>query len=95
MNDNKEEDMIIRMAEKYSPNIYTLPTVLAKKKDMIVEMTEKYSPNIYNALPVVLARGRGVYVWDIGGRRYFDCLAGYSSMNQGHRHPRIVKAAKD
>ena len=45
----------------------------------------------YHPLPVVLARGRGVSVWDVEGREYQDWLAGYSAVNQGHAHPRIVR----
>ena len=55
---------------------------------------EKYSANNYHPLPVVLERGQGVWVWDVEGNRYLDCLAAYSAVNQGHRHPAIVKAAK-
>lgn len=46
----------------------------------------------YEPLDVVLTRGEGVYVWDVEGRRYLDCLSGYSAVNQGHCHPRILKA---
>src|SRR5215216_343758 len=53
---------------------------------------ERYSANNYHPLPVVLTRGEGVYVWDVDGRRYFDMLSGYSALNQGHSHPRLVRA---
>jgi ornithine--oxo-acid transaminase len=43
-------------------------------------------------LPVVIARGEGVWVWDVEGRKYLDCISAYSSLNQGHRHPKIVAA---
>ena len=46
----------------------------------------------YNPLDVVLTRGEGVYVWDVEGRRYLDCLAAYSAVNQGHCHPKILSA---
>ncbi|HEY2010659.1 MAG TPA: ornithine--oxo-acid transaminase [Rhizomicrobium sp.] len=46
----------------------------------------------YKPLDVVLTRGEGVYVWDVDGRRYLDCLSAYSAVNQGHCHPRILKA---
>ncbi len=55
---------------------------------------EKYGANNYHPLPVVLERGQGAWVWDVAGNRYLDCLAAYSAVNQGHRHPAIVKAAK-
>lgn len=53
---------------------------------------DRYSAHNYHPLPVVLARGEGVYVWDVEGRRYFDMLSGYSALNQGHSHPRLVRA---
>ena len=46
----------------------------------------------YGPLPVVIERGERIYVWDVEGRRYYDFLAGYSSTNQGHCHPKIVDA---
>ncbi len=55
---------------------------------------EKYGANNYHPLSVVLERGQGAWVWDVEGNRYLDCLAAYSAVNQGHRHPAIVKAAK-
>ena len=56
---------------------------------------EKYGAHNYHPLPVVLDRGNGVYVWDVEGRKYFDFLSAYSAVNQGHCHPRIVRALKD
>jgi ornithine--oxo-acid transaminase len=55
-------------------------------------LEEKYGAHNYHPLPVVLERGEGVHVWDVEGRRYFDFLSGYSAVNQGHCHPRIVAA---
>lgn len=57
-----------------------------------MEREEKFGAHNYHPLPVVLERGEGVYVWDVEGRRYFDFLAAYSAVNQGHCHPRIVGA---
>ncbi len=53
---------------------------------------EQYGAHNYHPLPVVLEKGEGVFVWDVEGKRYFDFLAAYSAVNQGHCHPRIVKA---
>jgi ornithine--oxo-acid transaminase len=58
----------------------------------VIEEAERVSAPNYSPLPVVLARGEGVWVWDVEGRRYLDCISAYSSLNQGHRHPRIVAA---
>ncbi len=54
-----------------------------------------YSARNYAPLDVVLARGAGVWVWDVAGNKYLDCLAAYGALNQGHNHPRLVKALID
>lgn len=66
------------------------PTALSDLSRHYLEMEEKYGAHNYHPLPVVLNRGSGVYVWDVDGKRYFDCLSGYSAVNQGHCHPRII-----
>lgn len=63
-------------------------------KDAIA-LEDKYGAHNYHPLPVVLSRGEGVYVWDVEGKKYFDFLSAYSAVNQGHCHPKIVKALKD
>jgi len=55
---------------------------------------DRYSAHNYHPLPLVLERGEGAWVWDVEGKKYLDCLAAYSAVNQGHRHPAIVAAAK-
>jgi len=60
-------------------------------KDFIA-LEERYGAHNYHPLDVVLTRGEGVWVWDVEGRRYLDCLAAYSAVNQGHNHPKIVAA---
>ncbi|MGN6495221.1 MAG: ornithine--oxo-acid transaminase [Agriterribacter sp.] len=55
-------------------------------------LEEKYGAHNYHPLPVVLERGKGVFVWDVDEKRYYDFLSGYSAVNQGHCHPRLVKA---
>src|SRR5690606_39096680 len=57
-----------------------------------IERELAYSAHNYHPLPVVLERGQSVYVWDVEGKRYFDFLSGYSAVNQGHCHPKIVAA---
>ena len=57
-----------------------------------INLENQYGAHNYHPLPVVLARGEGVYVWDVEGKRYYDFLSAYSSVNQGHCHPRIVNA---
>ena len=57
-----------------------------------MELEEKYGAHNYHPLPVVLAKGEGVYLWDPEGNRYYDFLSAYSAVNQGHCHPRIINA---
>lgn len=57
-----------------------------------IELEEKYGAHNYHPLPVVLHKGSGVHVWDVEGKRYYDFLSGYSAVNQGHCHPRIITA---
>jgi len=65
------------------------------RTEQFLTEVKKYSANNYKPLPVVLEKGDGAWVWDVDGKKYLDCLSGYSALNQGHRHPAIVKAAKD
>lgn len=57
-----------------------------------MERESKYGAHNYHPLPVVLERGQGVYLWDVEGKRYYDFLSAYSAVNQGHCHPKIIKA---
>lgn len=57
-----------------------------------IELEDKYGAHNYHPLPVVLAKGEGVFLWDVEGKRYFDFLSAYSAVNQGHCHPRIKDA---
>lgn len=60
-----------------------------------ITQEERYGAHNYHPLPVVLAKGEGAFVWDVDGKRYFDFLSAYSAVNQGHCHPKIVKALCD
>jgi len=60
-----------------------------------IHLEHKYSAHNYHPLPVVLAKGEGVFVWDPEGKKYFDFLSAYSAVNQGHSHPRLLKAMFD
>lgn len=57
-----------------------------------IALEDEYGAKNYHPLDVVLARGQGIWVWDVEGRRYLDCLSAYSAVNQGHCHPKIVRA---
>ncbi len=62
------------------------------KSSNLMELEDNYGAHNYHPIPVVLERGEGVYVWDVNEKKYFDFLAAYSAVNQGHCHPRIIKA---
>ena len=55
-------------------------------------LEDRYGAHNYHPLPVVLTKGKGVFVWDVEGKKYFDFLSAYSAVNQGHCHPKIVGA---
>ena len=59
-----------------------------------IALEDKYGAHNYHPLPVVLAKGEGVFVWDTDGKKYYDFLSAYSAVNQGHCHPKIVDALK-
>ena len=56
------------------------------------ELEEQFGAHNYHPIPVVLNRGKGVYVWDVDDKQYYDFLSGYSAVNQGHCHPKIVQS---
>ncbi len=67
----------------------TTPPVKARG---LIDVEDRFGAHNYHPLDVVLTRGEGCHVWDVEGRKYLDCLAAYSAVNQGHNHPRIVDA---
>jgi ornithine--oxo-acid transaminase len=69
----------------------TTSTEISLSKTFI-HLENKHGAHNYHPLPVVLARGKGVYVWDVEGKKYFDFLSAYSAVNQGHCHPKIIEA---
>ena len=60
-----------------------------KTSQMAMDLEDKYGAHNYHPLPVVLAKAKGVYMWDVEGKHYFDFLSAYSAVNQGHCHPKI------
>ncbi|MFX3624444.1 MAG: ornithine--oxo-acid transaminase [Ectobacillus sp.] len=65
------------------------------QSNRIIEQTNQYGANNYHPLPVVISKAQGVWVYDPEGNKYMDMLSAYSAVNQGHRHPKIIKALKD
>jgi ornithine--oxo-acid transaminase len=64
---------------------------VSTRSQQLLELEDRYGAHNYHPLPVVLTKGRGVYVWDVEDKRYYDFLSGYSAINQGHCHPRIIE----
>ncbi len=69
-----------------------LTHTLSETSQYYLQLEEQYGAHNYHPLPVVLERGEGVFMWDVEGKRYYDFLSGYSAVNQGHCHPRIIEA---
>ena len=67
-----------------------MTTAFSQTSDTFLELESRFSAHNYHPLPVVLSRGQGVYVWDVDGKKYYDFLSGYSALNQGHCHPKII-----
>lgn len=77
---------------------YSAPAGAASNKltpDEIFKREDAYGAHNYHPLPVALSMGKGAFVWDVTGKRYFDFLAAYSAVNQGHCHPKIVKTLQE
>lgn len=69
-----------------------LTHTLSEKTQYYLQLEENYGAHNYHPLPVILEKGEGVFVWDVDGKKYYDFLSGYSAINQGHCHPRIINA---
>jgi ornithine--oxo-acid transaminase len=83
------------MATVIDPSEPLSPVVADTSADARIEQVERYSAHNYHPLPVVVAEAEGAWVTDTEGRRYLDMLAAYSALNFGHRHPDLVRAAKE
>lgn len=72
-----------------------METMEKLSSEQLMQMEDKYGAHNYHPLPVVLAKGKGVHVWDVEGKQYYDFLSAYSAVNQGHCHPKITSAMMD
>ena len=70
-------------------------SVLSLKSAAYIQLEEKFGAHNYHPIPVVLERGEGIYLYDVDGKKYFDFLSGYSAVNQGHCHPKIINSLID
>jgi ornithine--oxo-acid transaminase len=68
------------------------PISLTEQTQHFIDLEQKFGAHNYHPIPVVLNRGKGVFVWDVDDKKYYDFLSGYSAVNQGHCHPRIIDA---
>ena len=66
-----------------------------KTSEYYIDLENRYGAHNYHPLPVVLSKGDGVFLWDVEGKKYYDFLSAYSAVNQGHCHPKIIKALTD
>jgi ornithine--oxo-acid transaminase len=66
-----------------------------KKDNLYIDKESQFGAHNYHPLPVVLSKGEGVFVWDVNDKKYYDFLSAYSAVNQGHCHPKIIKALND
>jgi ornithine--oxo-acid transaminase len=69
-----------------------MPVIEKMSSAEAINLENNYGAHNYHPLPVVLSRGKGIYVWDVEGKKYYDFLSAYSAVNQGHCHPKIVDA---
>jgi len=67
---------------------------LKSKSKFYLELDKKWAANNYKPIPVVIKKAKGIWVWDVEGKKYMDCLSAYSSQNFGHRHPKLIRALK-
>ena len=65
---------------------------MRKNSSKAINLENQYGAHNYHSLPVVLSKGKGIYVWDVEGKKYFDFLSAYSAVNQGHCHPKIINS---
>jgi ornithine--oxo-acid transaminase len=72
-----------------------MESTIQKNSQFHIDLEKKYGAHDYDPLPVVLAKGEGVYLWDVEGKQYYDFLSAYSAVNQGHCHPEIIKTIKE
>src|SRR5512135_3829588 len=72
-----------------------MPTAEVTRTQELIELENQYGAHNYKPLDVVIERAEGVWVYDVEGKKYLDCLAAYSAVNQGHCHPKILHALQE
>lgn len=74
---------------------FNMESTIQKKSQYHLDLEAQYGAHDYHPLPVVLAKGEGVHLWDVEGKKYYDFLSAYSAVNQGHCHPEIIKTIQE
>ena len=69
-------------------------TNISEKSQQYLQREEEHGAHNYHPLPVVIEKGKGVHMWDVDGKQYFDFLSGYSAVNQGHCHPCLLYTSR-
>jgi ornithine--oxo-acid transaminase len=90
-----EGEIMMTIGQNVEKNVGPASSRTKQNTEKIINETEKYGASNYHPLPIVLSQGQGIWVTDVDGKKYMDMLAAYSAVNQGHRHPRIIAAAKE
>lgn len=85
---------LLRSVRRFNSVLSSAKYSEASTSAEVFNKEKQYAAKNYESIPVALADGEGVFVWDVEGKRYFDFLSAYSAVNQGHRHPRIVEVMK-
>ncbi len=80
-----------RMHAQKASSSEPVPIRMTMKSQEYIDLEEQIGAHNYHPLDVVLTRGEGVWVYDVDGNKYLDCLSSYSALNQGHVHPRILE----
>lgn len=83
------QPLFVFLQDKFFIMIVEMNT--STKAQQLIDLEDKHGAHNYHPLPVVLERGKGVHVWDVDGKQYYDFLSAYSAINQGHCHPRITQ----
>jgi ornithine--oxo-acid transaminase len=76
-------------------SVTRLTSSTAKSSAEVIQREKKVSANNYDPSPVVISRGEGIFMWDVEGKKYYDFVGGFATLNQGHCHPKIIKAMTD
>ncbi|XP_022160578.1 ornithine aminotransferase, mitochondrial-like [Myzus persicae] len=76
-------------------SVTRLSSSTAKSSAEVIQREKKVSANNYDPSPVVITRGEGIFMWDVEGKKYYDFVGGFATLNQGHCHPKIIKAMTD